>query len=76
MKKTLILKSEDPSDDIDLERAIRLQNLLNTIHDFQAFLRSELKHGNHPTEVYEYLDKVRTKFYDCFQENEADIFLQ
>lgn len=75
MQKTLILKSDDQDDDRDMERMLKLSNACMALEDFRNFLRSESKYGEHSDEVREYLEKIREKFYVCFRENEADIFL-
>lgn len=71
MKATLKFKL--PKDQFDYYRAINGSAALGIIHDFDQWLRSEIKYGDHSEEKYETLDLCRKELFKLIQAENIDL---
>jgi hypothetical protein len=71
MKATLKFKL--PKDQFDYYRAINGSASLGIIHDFDSWLRSEIKYGDHSEEKFETLELCRKELFKLIQAENIDL---
>jgi len=71
MKSTLKFKL--PKDKYDYYRAINGGATFGIIHDFDQWLRSEIKYGDHSEEKYKTLELCRKELHKLIQAENIDL---
>ncbi len=71
MKATLKFKL--PKDKYDYYRAINGGATFGIIHDFDQWLRSEIKYGDHSEEKYKTLELCRKELHKLIQAENIDL---
>jgi hypothetical protein len=71
MKANLIF--DLPKDQYEYYRAINGSAALGIIHDFDQWLRSEIKYGNHSEEKHKALELCRKELHKLIQAENIDL---
>jgi hypothetical protein len=71
MKANLIFNL--PKDQYEYYRALNGGAALGIIHDFDTWLRSEIKYGNHSEEKYKTLELCRKELFKLIEAENIDL---
>ena len=68
-----VLKFKMPKDQYDYYRAINGGATFGIIHDFDQWLRSEIKYGEHDEEKHKTLELCRSELHKLIQAENIDL---